>query len=235
MVLRRRPEVEEDLELARRQAVAAWPALASSLRPETIATLARCALAEGNGKVCSELVLEHLHLRAVGIAINNSKGLAQVESQEVVEKVLHLITETVLTTKEPIHYLEVSFGSFVKRKTLNFARDARRRGAAAETLELNDSEVREPILDTNAAEADLKKAFLQSDIRLALGKVLPRFPEPVQAAFRYWFEDDLPIETVDPAEISIARLLGRDKRTVYLWLRKVFDGVKKEIGEEYDY
>lgn len=230
----RRPEVEAELQSAQLEAIERWPALAGSLRAETVASLTRIALGQGNSKVCAELVLKHLHRRAAGIAVNNSRGLAPQESQEIVEKVLHLITETLLSTKEPIHYMEISFGSFVKRKTFNFTRDARRRDAGAEMLPIDDSKHLDPTFDKEQSEGALRSAFRSMEIRLTIERVLSRFPDTVRAAFHYWYVEDLPIEATDPVTMSIAKLTGRDKRTIYLWLRRIFDAMKEEIGERND-
>lgn len=228
----RRPEVEAELGDAMRLSPAQWAHVAPRLRAETIAALARKAKARDLPAIFGSLVLQHLHRRAIPIAAHNARGLSPQDTQEVVEKTLHLITESLLNPDSEVHYLEISFGSFVKRKAINFARDARRRGAGAEHLSLSDEESTTMGRDPQELEREKRELFRQIDVRLALERVWPMFSDEMRAAFHYWYFDDLPIEAKDPEALSISKLAARDKRTVYLWLRKMFNELKKQLGEQ---
>lgn len=228
----RRPEVEAELGDAIGLSPAQWVHAAPRLHAETIAALARKAKARDLPAIFGSLVLQHLHRRAIPIAAHNARGLSPQDTQEVIEKTLHLITESVLRPESEIHYLEISFGSFVKRKTINFARDARRRGAGVENLSLSEEEAPDLGRDPQELQREKRELFRNIDVRLALEKVLPMFSDEMRAAFNYWYFEDLPIEAKDPEALSISKLAARDKRTVYLWLRKIFNELRQQLGEQ---
>ncbi|HWQ38350.1 MAG TPA: hypothetical protein VNM24_07015 [Burkholderiales bacterium] len=232
MKRQRRPEVEAELREAIRLSPSQWVDAAHRLRAETIGALAREAKVQGRPEIFGSLILQHLHRRAIPIAAHNARGLSSPEAQEVVEKTLHLITESLLCPTQDIHYIEISFGSFVKRKAINFARDARRRGAGTENVLLSEEEDPRLGIDPQELERERWELFRTIDVRLALDKTLPKFSDEMRSAFNYWYFDGLPIETNDPEVLSISKLARRDKRTIYLWFRKIFNELRQELGEQ---
>lgn len=228
----RRPEVQAEIDFALTQPMELWLSSAATLKTETLVFLARALIQRGEDRAFGELVLNHIHKRATGIASRNCRGLSETDTQEIIEKVLNLITDEFLSPAAGLlHYLEISFGSFVKRKTLNFVRDARRRSVRTYSLD-DESKDLEPAGDPQQIEIEKREFLTRIEIKMALDKVLPRMKDEIRVAFEYWYYHDLPIETKKPGELSIEKLVARDKRTVYNWLKRVFDALKAEIGSK---
>lgn len=232
MTRTRRPEVQAEVDVALTQSTAQWLSSAATLKTETLVFLSRILIQRGEDTAFGKLVLDHIHKRAAGIASRNCRGLSETDTQEVIEKVLYLITDELLSpASSSLHYLEISFGSFVKRKTLNFARDARRRSSRTDSLD-DERQSLQPAGDSQQFEREKREFSARMEIKMALGKVLPRMKDEIRVAFEYWYFHDMPIETKKPGQLSIEKLVARDKRTVYSWLKKVFEAIEAELGRK---
>lgn len=231
MTRSRRPEVQAEIDLVLTRSPAQWLVDAGQLKAETLVYLARELLAKGEDRLMGKLVLDHIYKRVTPIAAGNCHGLSEAQTEEVIEKVLYLVNRELLWPKElvPLPYLEISFGHFVKRKTLNKARDARRQ---PNTVSLDEESVDHvPPIDPQEFERTKRELSMRLDIKMAIEKVLPRMKEEIRVAFEYWYYHDIPIQAKRPGEKSIEKLVARDKRTVHNWLKKVFAALEAELGE----
>jgi hypothetical protein len=226
----RRPEVQAEIDLTLTQPQTQWLDAATGLKTETLARLAREFRDRGENVLLGKLMVD-IHKRALPIALRNCRGLSPANTQDVIDKVLHLVNLEFLWQKsDAIPYLEISFGSYVKRKTLNASRDARKR--CSTIVSLDDETVDSmPPLDPQEFERKRREYARRLDVRRALDKVLPRMKPEIRVAFEYWYHHDVPIETKKPGAISIEKLVARNKRTVYNWLNTVFAALRAELGE----
>ena len=227
----RRPTVQAEIDLVLAQPPTQWLEAAPRLKAETLASLARELLVRGEDRILGSLVVDHIDKRATPIAARNCRGLSPDNTQEVIESLHALIHRELLYPKaDGIHYMEISFGSFVKRKTLNLARDARKRCAHIVSLDDQTADATRP-MDPQEFERQKREFSRRQYLKIAIDRVLPSMPKEIRVAFEFWFYHDIPIETKKPGAQSIERLVARDKRTVHLWLRKVFAALATELGE----
>jgi hypothetical protein len=226
-----RPEVTQELAAARALSPAEWIAHAASWRAETVCSLARQLLFMGADTMFHELITSRIHPEAKGIAANQCKGLSPVDAEQVIEHAIGEVNRALLSKDmQKVHYVEVSFGQFVSRKAITASAQARRLSSISTPFEEDAEHLVK--LDPQVVERMRREFDQKEEIARAIRTALPRFKPIQRAAFDYWFYDDMPIEALNPNDVCIARMVKRDKRTVYLWFAKIFEELKKELGEQ---
>ena len=222
----RRAEVET--QIAALQPADVWPRLAiidktdpRYIQTEALVNLVRRLYVEGRTETAKEIAGEVV-LRAGRIAGGMARQLYprdMLRREDLVDAVQETILMALLNPAQ--EFLEASFGFFVRRRAQSIYQqmqiEARREQAIGEMPGLTDDEgddipQRELFIEQDHAE--------QIVAHIALRATLAQLPPNIQQAVYLVHIEGYHIESGDPTEMTVSRILGVTGRSVRNYLRR---------------
>jgi RNA polymerase sigma factor (sigma-70 family) len=239
----RKEQVEEVAGLdpeARRARLMIGHGVQGHIDDEVVVTLLLQAWKSGSSDAegyATELLRRVLKQVKAHVAKNKSWQLRGGGSKAVVDDFCQEIVESILTDKASPCHAERAFGNYVYRRCLDEAAKfyAKKRSAGqsfddsgmVEAEALHSDAVDLPA-HAMSPEEQLEQEFEALERQLTEEVQLERIreivqlemPEKPQLAFTFRFYGELPIESKDPEEITVSRLMGCSEKSVSNYIRQ---------------
>jgi len=223
-----------------------WFKLLKSLRPETIVFLVR-QVDHAYEELYGALVKE-LNRRTICISKPLLRHMDRIAKEDVLMQVEMKILERVLTgkTSRDGEYLEVAFADAVDGETRN-ARKKYKRSTEGQRDEMvvpnhdgenDDEKIEHPFRTIPDERLGPEAVLLKAEDDAHHAKVLQKAEEAVKdyphqrEAVRPRIEEDLPIESADPAKRTVVREVGGPVRHVKYLIKKGIERMRKANGLE---
>jgi len=219
-----------------------WVAAAEDLHNETLVYLI-CEVQRGDKGLFGRLIYE-LDKRIVPIVRRWAQDFDTTASEEILWKVEKEILDLLVATEpsRQADYLEVAFGQYVKRRTINAVQkyDSSVMGRRAEFLphpantdDLN--KIERPLEFSPDNRAGPQAILLEAEGENLMPELLQKAydavedPADLELAKLYWGEG-IPIECSDPNVEDLVHRCGQTRRQIQYRLEKVMKVMRQAIG-----
>jgi hypothetical protein len=159
--------------------------------------------------------------------------LARDPSYYVEELAQSVAAELLERSDEPLIFAEVNFGTFFKRKATDFMRKEMRRGRTDDSTpdpeaETDDEHAQDSVdslasSDATPEELAQKKQWYLNVVRVASEKLTTK----EKLALDYHFFHEIPVESIDPEQDSLTRLMKLSPQRI----RKILRAAERKLRE----